>query len=599
MTLARTSTQILRSDGGSATVAVNSPLTGNGSTQLPLGLSEDYRGADGESLTFDIADITDGHRVTISGSQGSSSFDVLNGQAGANGVNGVNGADGQSVAFDITNIVGGHRVTLSGEQGISSFDVMNGDDGVDGVSPTFRFAENEDGITIIVSGAQGEDSFTLYNNEGGHTYSAGPNIDITNSTISGKDWTADIESAISSVSGNYYPMTGNPSGFLTAHQDISNLMPIGESANFYPMTGNPSGFLTAIDLSNYYTKNETSSREEINAAIAAIPGAVDYSAGANIDITNHLISGKDWTDTITAASAYAASQAQGTEYTAGANIDITNHVVSGKDWSNEITAASAYAASQAQGKTYTGVSPIVVNNDEDKVSANCIELSAGNGIDSTKLATGVIEVSGGLGGGVAISGQYVIGESTITADCSAFCMYEQANSTGSYQLMATANNASWHGYGYTMSKPENLLIDDVNSIAQNYAESAVSSHVRLMNYPDITFSAVRDTFNAGGIVVPYETTQGYGTFYNFVSSAVSASTSSYKFDYIGTNGYATVLTVSSENNGAITGKVKNQSRIFLPPSACECKVVVVATSGDIPATGATDGKLYVVTGSGS
>ena len=41
--------------------------------------------------------------------------------------------------------------------------------------------------------------------------------------------------AFSTVSGD----------FLTAHQDISDLMPKSESANFYPMTGNPSGFLTA------------------------------------------------------------------------------------------------------------------------------------------------------------------------------------------------------------------------------------------------------------------------------------------------------------------------------------------------------------------
>lgn len=50
--------------------------------------------------------------------------------------------------------------------------------------------------------------------------------------------------AFSTVSGD----------FLTAHQDISNLMPKSESANFYPMTGNPSGFLTAHqDLSDYAT----------------------------------------------------------------------------------------------------------------------------------------------------------------------------------------------------------------------------------------------------------------------------------------------------------------------------------------------------------
>lgn len=403
MTLARVSNHLLKSQGNEATtVAANYPITGDGSTQLPLGLAVDYSGADGESLTFDITDIANGHQVTISGIQGSSSFNVLDGANGINGVNGVNGADGQSVAFDITNIANGHRVTLSGAQGSTSFDVMNGQNGVDGISPTFRFVENEDKVIVFVSGAQGEESFTLYDGET-HTYSAGPNIDIT----------------------------------------------------------------------------------------------------------NDVISGKDWTDTITAASAYAASQAQG---------------------------------------------------------------------------------------GVAISGQYINNDSTVTADCSAFGMYEQHNSPGSYQLMATANNASWHGYGYTMSTPENLLMSNVSSVAQNYAASAVSSHIRLIHYPDITFSAVRNTFNAGGIVVPYETTQGYSTFYNFVSSSVADSTSSYKFNYIGTNGYATILTVSSHNNGAVTGVDRAYRHIFLSPSECECKVVLVATSGDIPASGESDNKVYIVTG---
>ncbi len=123
-----------------------------------------------------------------------------------------------------------------------------------------------------------------------------------------------------SESANFYPMTGNPSGFLTshqsltdyykktetsskeeisaaianisggdvevnnvvhnysangtwltAHQDISNLMPKSESANFYPMTGNPSGFLTQHQsLTNYYTKTDTSSKQQISAALQYI-----------------------------------------------------------------------------------------------------------------------------------------------------------------------------------------------------------------------------------------------------------------------------------------------------------------------------------------
>mgnify|MGYP004447312211 CR=1 FL=1 len=420
MALARTSNQLLRSQGNdTTTVAANYPITGDGSTQLPLGLDENYHGADGESLTFNITDIENGHQVTISGIQGSSSFNVLNGQDGANGVNGLNGADGQSVTFDITNIASGHRVTLSGAQGSASFDVLNGQNGVDGVSPTFRFVENDDGVTIIVSGAQGEDSFTLFNASGeGSTYSAGSFIDIYDvegqkyisaNVSAGTPWisgwkdigtlslnfgdsvqivsshdfsgfhnhsiglkgavvtlpsTAHIGSALdnkldtSSFSNfiNTEYSTAKSDIYNSASYLMQNKLDTSASGNFYPMTGNPSGFLTAVDLSNYYTKNETSSRAEISAAIDAIPVAVDYSAGANINITNHVVSGKDWTNTI--------------------------------------TAASAYAASQAQGKTYTGVAPIVVNNNEDKISADCIELSAGNGIDSNLLAIGTIAVSG-------------------------------------------------------------------------------------------------------------------------------------------------------------------------------------------------------------
>lgn len=700
MTLANVSNQLLKSQGNdTTTVAANYPITGDGSTQLPLGLAEDYSGADGESLTFNITDIDNGHQVNISGIQGSSSFNVLNGQDGANGVNGVNGADGQSVTFDITNIANGHRVTLSCAQVSTSFDVMNGQNGVDGISPTFRFVENEDSVIVFVSGAQGEESFTLYNttgsegatysagpninitdntisgrdwsdeinakldttafslpnsatwddtyntvnsnsatwnevneytagqninitdnvisgkdwsdelnakldttsftlptsalwdntyntvlansaawNEGGgqgSTYTAGPNININDNTISGKDWTAEIESAISSVSSNYYPMTGNPSGFLTAHQDITNLPYVQNIALNYT----PSTLVSGISGHELYA-------ESANHAF-------------NAETAKYVESGWEYSDNkITAYNGSAFSAGSTYDVTAGANINVSTagntFGISGKDWNDTITAASAYAASQAQGKTYTGVAPIVVNNSEDKISANCIELSAGNGIDSDKLATGVIEVSSQ--GGVAISGQYINNDSTVKADCSAFGMYEQHNSPGSYQLIATANNASWHGYGYTLSTPENLLMDNVSSVAQNYAASAVSSHIRLIHYPDITFSAVSNTFKAGGIVVPYETTQGYSTFYNFVSSSVADSTSSYKFNYIGTNGYATILTVSSHYNGAVTGVDRAYRHIFLSPSECECKVVLVATSGDIPASGESDNKVYIVTG---
>lgn len=106
--------------------------------------------------------------------------------------------------------------------------------------------------------------------------------------------TADVASAVSgkldqSASGEFYPMSGNPSGFLTAHQSLagyateqyvdsavsgkldtsaydsaqflltsqsSSFQPSGqylsatESSNYYP-SSNPSGFITGVDLSPY------------------------------------------------------------------------------------------------------------------------------------------------------------------------------------------------------------------------------------------------------------------------------------------------------------------------------------------------------------
>ena len=89
-----------------------------------------------------------------------------------------------------------------------------------------------------------------------------------------------------------------------------------------------------------------------NGSAFAGGSTTEYSAGDNIDITDNVISGKSWANEITSASAYAYSQATAQipatiEYSAGNNIDITNHVVSGKDWTNSIAAASSYAYAQA------------------------------------------------------------------------------------------------------------------------------------------------------------------------------------------------------------------------------------------------------------
>lgn len=151
-----------------------------------------------------------------------------------------------------------------------------------------------------------------------------------------------------------------------------------------------------------------------------------YSAGANINITNHVVSGKDWTSTINAATSgklntstfntYTAAHTGDdvtlysggtgisvynhqisctgdiTPYSAGNNINITNHVVSGKNWSSDISNAvapkldtSAYNAfvssTDSWDKTpYTGGTGISVSSHQISCTGDITSYSGGTGI---------------------------------------------------------------------------------------------------------------------------------------------------------------------------------------------------------------------------
>ena len=211
-------------------------------------------------------------------------------------------------------------------------------------------------------------AFTAYTATAkGIEYSAGENINITNHVISGKDWSAEIENATTGKldatafnSGEFYPMTGNPSGFITAvdltpYQEKTGMtayQPVGD----YYSASNPSGFITGVDLSNYYEKNETSSKEEISAALT---GKLDESAF--------------------------------TSYTA--------------------------TATAVQGVEYSGIAPIDVNNSTHQISADVWTLSAGNGLSLTEDALSkvtTISITGAAGRSYGIDAEVVANSSMAT-----------------------------------------------------------------------------------------------------------------------------------------------------------------------------------------
>lgn len=210
-------------------------------------------------------------------------------------------------------------------------------------------------------------------------YSAGPNIVINNHIIG-------LDSAVelTNITGNRGAIL-DPSGLYVSNLQQTTYTEIGKdhvfstdgSASIGWQLGNKeisisddsgNGDYAILHMSTADVMLEERHQEPTPDKVYSLTGACTsaisainminsgdnqaYSAGANIDITNHVVSGKDWATEIQNASSYAVDQATAqmptvTEYSAGANINITNHVVSGKNWANDIAGASSYAYNQA------------------------------------------------------------------------------------------------------------------------------------------------------------------------------------------------------------------------------------------------------------
>ena len=210
----------------------------------------------------------------------------------------------------------------------------------------------------------------------GLTYTAGPNIKITDNEISGKDWSDDITGA-SSYAYNQ-AVTNITAVSYAASSDSATYDSDGNKITETYISAIPDDVITTADTFVSSVNNLTPelvsggiNGHELSLSGSFTPTGIQLSGEDPIQIEKRdgkvvvSITGSigDTYDVKASSNIYVA--------TAG-----NTFTVSGKDWHNTITAASAYAASHAQGKTYTGVAPIVVNNDENKISANEALLSA-------------------------------------------------------------------------------------------------------------------------------------------------------------------------------------------------------------------------------
>lgn len=234
-----------------------------------------------------------------------------------------------------------------------------------------------DGISIV---DYPEDQKTVISvTAGGTEYSAGQYIDIDSSTnvisVTGLQPAGSYQPA-----GRYVQYSGPYDNRQMASWSLGNGTN-GSTGELFAIEGNGDTELPHILIS----------------------GTAAGSKSAYISITTagvHIYSGDAWhtpTDVL-----YGKYNVIGGTNTNVSTANGTAFTVSSKDWTNTITAASAYAASMATGRLYTGVAPIVVNNAEEKISANTMELIAGNGIEFVTAATSTTINCTAAGGGASV-----------------------------------------------------------------------------------------------------------------------------------------------------------------------------------------------------
>ena len=321
----------------------------------------------------------------------------------------------------------------------------------------------------------------------------------------------------------------------------------------------------------------------------------DSVSATVIGIYDSALSGRDWSDDITAASANAYNEAVNNitavksadsatydnlgreitstyltaevEYSAGANIDITNHVVSGKDWSSEISDASANAVNEAI-NTITAVASAnsaTYDSDGNKITEtyisahqdvsnlpyvqnSALEYSPGGHLVSSISGDGLYAMSAdGAFTAETANYSYVAETANYVADG---WEYNESNEITGYSGSAIHSEAPSEGKVYTGVAP--IVVDNSQTTGVISAETArlgvqsplyfvedtsSSTVIGISGLPEVEGLMYESALNFG---------DGYITGYN--GSALSSERSRYAVSSTSANG-----AVSSQTAAIVTG----------------------------------------------
>ena len=196
-------------------------------------------------------------------------------------------------------------------------------------------------------------------------YTAGNNIDITNYVISGKDWSPELNTKVDN--SDFATYSGNVNDLITA-----------VSANTTALSANKLD-TTAF---NDYSDNIDTQLQTLSSVKLDISAFTAYSAHALDNYytkpeTNSLID-----DLSATVSSNYVKNTDIHEYTAGNNIDITNYVVSGKDWTPELNTKVNSADFTAYSATVNSQLQDLTENKLDKTEFDTYSASTKTQIDS-------------------------------------------------------------------------------------------------------------------------------------------------------------------------------------------------------------------------
>lgn len=290
---------------------------------------------------------------------------------------------------------------------------------------------------------------------------------------------------------------------------VSAKMDKSESSSFYPMTGNPSGFLTTTDLSDYattaYVDSSVSSKMDKSESSSFYSTANESGFITSADAGTSFVYNSAYSsfsgDTVNNISSLSSIVSAISSETGNIPFSALEY-----DADSAITAISGSSIGGQGGIEYTGISPINVNNTDHEISVSSTPLAVETatmreydqgGIHYFGVKSGVFAETGDLTGYVPVSS--ISAESSQWNNISSLSSYALSSSLTAYALSSSltayvpkssisARSGTWNTVSGKI--PYSALEYDADSAITAISGSAIGADItKVIAYSALEYDA--------------------------------------------------------------------------------------------------------------